>query len=283
MIGLIIACLLGWAGGYRFYKKQYGLGVLYLLTFGLLGIGWIVDIITAAKTFMKNENLNKTLCEKQVRGSSDTSAFTISPEAGQTNTSPQATFYIHSSKDTEKNMSQLKERFIVIDTETTGLDSENDRIISISAMIYENMQPVHNFYTLVNPQRPIPSDASEINEITDSMVINAPSEHDMCKDLLAFCGDAVFGKTLFVAYNSTFDAKFIKSAMERSGFPGNIRHFDVMSFAKKRLPELKNYKQVTVAKHLGISAENAHNAVADCKMCAEILIKLIKRQDKETT
>lgn len=49
MNGLLIAIFLGWLGGYRFYKKQTALGVIYLLTGGLFGIGWIIDIITAAK------------------------------------------------------------------------------------------------------------------------------------------------------------------------------------------------------------------------------------------
>lgn len=44
MEGILLAILLGWAGGYRFYKKQYGLGILYLLTGGLFGIGWLIDI-----------------------------------------------------------------------------------------------------------------------------------------------------------------------------------------------------------------------------------------------
>ena len=47
MNGIIIAIVLGWAGGYRFYKKQYILGILYLFTLGLFGIGWLVDIICA--------------------------------------------------------------------------------------------------------------------------------------------------------------------------------------------------------------------------------------------
>lgn len=47
MQGIIIALLLGWAGGYRFYKKQYGLGILYFLTGGLFGIGWFVDVFCA--------------------------------------------------------------------------------------------------------------------------------------------------------------------------------------------------------------------------------------------
>lgn len=63
MTGLVIAILLGWAGGYRFYKKQKGLGVLYLLTVGLCGIGWIVDIIVAALEYKKQKEYdNRPKC-----------------------------------------------------------------------------------------------------------------------------------------------------------------------------------------------------------------------------
>lgn len=49
MKGLLIAIFLGWLGGYRFYKKQPFLGIVYLLTFGFFGIGWIIDILAALK------------------------------------------------------------------------------------------------------------------------------------------------------------------------------------------------------------------------------------------
>lgn len=49
MTGLLIAIFLGWLGGYRFYKRQTALGILYLLTGGVFGIGWIIDIISAIK------------------------------------------------------------------------------------------------------------------------------------------------------------------------------------------------------------------------------------------
>lgn len=38
--------LLGLVGGHHFYLGQTGKGVLYLLTGGLLGIGWLVDAVT---------------------------------------------------------------------------------------------------------------------------------------------------------------------------------------------------------------------------------------------
>lgn len=39
-------CLLGgWVGAHKFYEGKTALGILYLLTFGLLGAGWIADLI----------------------------------------------------------------------------------------------------------------------------------------------------------------------------------------------------------------------------------------------
>ncbi|XP_070569576.1 uncharacterized protein [Ptychodera flava] len=39
----ILAVPLGWSGLHHFYLKRPGFGILYLCTFGLLGIGWIFD------------------------------------------------------------------------------------------------------------------------------------------------------------------------------------------------------------------------------------------------
>lgn len=44
-ISLVLCILLGYLGVHKFYEKKYGLGVLYLLTFGLFGIGWITDCV----------------------------------------------------------------------------------------------------------------------------------------------------------------------------------------------------------------------------------------------
>lgn len=44
-VAFLLCLFLGFFGAHKFYEGKILMGVLYLFTFGLLGIGWIVDII----------------------------------------------------------------------------------------------------------------------------------------------------------------------------------------------------------------------------------------------
>ena len=44
-IALLLCIFLGFFGIHKFYEGKVGMGILYLFTFGLFGIGWIVDIL----------------------------------------------------------------------------------------------------------------------------------------------------------------------------------------------------------------------------------------------
>lgn len=41
----VLCLLLGYFGAHKFYEGKVGMGVLYLFTLGLFGIGWFVDLI----------------------------------------------------------------------------------------------------------------------------------------------------------------------------------------------------------------------------------------------
>lgn len=69
MVGILIAIFLGWAGGYRFYKRQPVLGVIYLFTLGVFGIGWLVDIFVSIRAVMIPSPPRSQDTECQIMGS----------------------------------------------------------------------------------------------------------------------------------------------------------------------------------------------------------------------
>ena len=45
-VAWLLLTFLGWLGMHRFYMGKWGTGLLYLVTLGLLGIGWLYDLWT---------------------------------------------------------------------------------------------------------------------------------------------------------------------------------------------------------------------------------------------
>lgn len=43
-VSLLLCFFLGFFGLHKFYEGKIGMGILYILTAGLFGIGWLVDI-----------------------------------------------------------------------------------------------------------------------------------------------------------------------------------------------------------------------------------------------
>lgn len=69
-IAYLLWFFLGWAGIHRFYVGKIVSGIIYLLTFGLLGFGWFIDafllsgyvdsynVLHLAKLGIRNNNSN---------------------------------------------------------------------------------------------------------------------------------------------------------------------------------------------------------------------------------
>lgn len=56
----LITFFFGWLGVHRFMKKQYVSGVVYLLTLGVFGIGWVIDTIIALINLTKRTESQAT-------------------------------------------------------------------------------------------------------------------------------------------------------------------------------------------------------------------------------
>ena len=153
--------------------------------------------------------------------------------------------------------------YVLFDLETTGVSCENDEVIEISAVKVQNGKIVDEFSTLVNPGRPIPFVASQVNGITDDMVAGSPNFEEVLGQFLDFAQDAVL-----VGHNiNKFDMLFIQRDVQK--YYGKVIDndcVDTLQIARIYLPELGHYTLVDLARHYGIKADGAHRALNDCIM-----------------
>lgn len=54
MLDIILTVLFGWAGYWKFKNGKIGLGILWILTFGAFGFGWLYDIVFALVAFVNS-------------------------------------------------------------------------------------------------------------------------------------------------------------------------------------------------------------------------------------
>ncbi len=149
--------------------------------------------------------------------------------------------------------------FVIIDTETTGLSAVHDRIIELSAIRYEDFEPAASFSTLVNPGIPIPTDATEVNGLTDEDVADAPALDQVAKAFWEFVGSSPV-----VGYNLPFDFKFLYSAGINLD-DGKRKFFDALDIARRAYgKKAYSYKLDDIAADIGIFRSNAHRSLSDC-------------------
>lgn len=93
--------------------------------------------------------------------------------------------------------------YVAIDIETTGV-VRTSRIIEISAIRFDAGEPIEKFETLVDPECPIPPEATAVNHITDEMVVGAPKYWQVIPALQDF-----IGSSSVVGHNLAFDLQFL--------------------------------------------------------------------------
>ena len=57
-INVLVVVFLGTLGIHKFIERKYGIGILYLCTLGIFGIGWLVDVVKSVRSLMDLEKNN---------------------------------------------------------------------------------------------------------------------------------------------------------------------------------------------------------------------------------
>ena len=170
---------------------------------------------------------------------------------------------------------------IAIDLETTGLDKYKDKIIEIALVKFDekNFKIVETFSTFINPKINIPDLISNITNIFDSDVENAPMLDELKKDILDFIWD-----TPLLWHNTFFDRDFF---IENWINISNNIILDTFFLANFLCYKESSLNLEMLCKSFEIPFSWAHRALNDVKVTIILFEKLIikfkslKKENKE--
>ena len=167
----------------------------------------------------------------------------------------------------------LEGDFICFDLETTGLSAQNDRITEIGAVRLHNGEITERFDIFVDPERPIPEKITQLTSITNEMVQGAPKEAEALQQFFDFCGE----NAVLVAHNASFDASFVRAALQRQGKPFENTYIDTVTMARSLLPDLKKATLDSVANYLKLKPFHHHRAEDDAAVLGDIFLNFLER------
>ena len=167
----------------------------------------------------------------------------------------------------------LKRPIVFFDLETTGVDTAKDRIVEISMIkIMPDGEEIVKTRRL-NPEMPIPAEATAVPGITDEDVKDEPTFTQIAKSLAQFIQGCDFG-----GFNSNrFDLPVLVEEFLRAGVDVDLkrrRFIDVQNiFHKMEQRTLVAAYKFYCDKNL----EDAHSAEADTRATYEVLKAQIER------
>tara|TARA_R110002049_G_scaffold2229_3_gene16258 strand:- start:9727 stop:10392 length:666 start_codon:yes stop_codon:yes gene_type:complete len=181
----------------------------------------------------------------------------------------------------EKSVEELNlVRFVVLDTETTGFDYLNDRILCIGALslVDKNIALNHSLELFLK-QEHYNAETAKIHGILKNGGASCISEIEALEKFLGFIKNAVV-----VAHHAIFDITMINRALERNGLP-KLRNkvLDTSHLYKKTLlnsnvfKKKEHYSLDELAEKFDISKKDRHTAMGDAYITAIAFLKIRSR------
>jgi DNA polymerase III subunit epsilon len=167
-----------------------------------------------------------------------------------------------------------KDVFVCLDCETTGLETDKDRIIEIAMVRFNFEETLDSFETLIDPQIPISEVSIAIHHIDDSMVKGKPKIHEILPKVFEFVGTSII-----VGHGITNDIAFLCSAAKQHTMPCKLAahpYLDTLRMARlygeSPINSLEKLRQ-----HFNIAEEGAHRAMNDVIVNIEVFKYLARR------
>jgi DNA polymerase-3 subunit alpha (Gram-positive type) len=163
--------------------------------------------------------------------------------------------------------------FVVLDTETTGLEHEKgDRIVEFGAIRIQAGRELERMQSLVNPARPIPAEATKTHGITDEMVKSAPPFADLAPKLRPFLAG-----TVLVGQNVVFDLNFLNTEFQRAGMSRLlVPTIDTIALARRARPGLATYNLDNLAFQFRVTVHARHRSIGDAEATVKIFQECAK-------
>ena len=162
--------------------------------------------------------------------------------------------------------------FVIIDTETTGLEHV-DKVVDIALVEIQGRHITNVFSSLVYPGIPIPPEASAVHHLTDKHVADAPLWGGVLKEVRKLTRGRVV-----TAHNAAFDSRFL---------PQDIGPWlCTYRLARHLWPDLKSHANQYLRYYMGFDFEaDAHRAYGDAYTTAHILMEELETfgTDREVT
>lgn len=182
-------------------------------------------------------------------------------------------------------LAERYEKFVIFDTETTGLNFARDEIIEFSAVVLEARNgeavPVQEYDNLValSPGGTIPPNIQELTGITPADVAGRGiSKTQLCNDIAAMFA----GNTLLLAYNAHFDLSFLFYLLLRCGDVSILKgkqKLDLLTVYKDRRPY--PHKLCNAIESYGLSGAvvNSHRAIDDVLATLAVMQAMAAEKD----
>lgn len=171
-------------------------------------------------------------------------------------------------------------RLFVIDTETTGLDPQNDRVVELAGVYFDKRAYVSHRQMLLDPGIPIPKEASDIHHITNERVAGKPRFGDVMERFFAHLDGVDGPPPVLVGFNAvTYDVPLLNAELARNGSSRKVDPelvVDPIFFVRHSLRHIRERSLGAMCTQFGVTLEDAHRAGADARATGELLLRMVQ-------